>query len=64
MNIKEILFGKKDEPAEPVVADEPNDHEAPEHLDPEGPEKGWSAADLSEDELVDDDWIAKNVEVL
>lgn len=39
---------------------EKNDHEAPEHLDPDGPTKGWSAADLSEDELVDDEWIKEN----
>lgn len=36
-------------------------HDAPDHDLAEGLEKDWSASDLSPDELVDDNWIARNI---
>lgn len=44
--------------------EEHDDHEAPEHLVEGGDTKGWSAKDVSDDELVDDDWIKANTEEL
>lgn len=40
------------------------DHAAPNHLVEDGPQRGWSAHDLTEDELVDDEWIANNTKVV
>lgn len=31
----------------------------PEHVDPDGPEKGWSAADVDPSEYTDDDYAAQ-----
>lgn len=40
--------------------DEQGKHSAPIHNDDDGHLKTWSALDLSEDELVDDEWIRNN----
>lgn len=42
--------------------EEHDDHEAPEHTIEAGPFLGWSAKDVSDDELVDDDWIKQNTQ--
>lgn len=42
--------------------EEHDDHEAPEHLVPGGEVFGWSTKDVSDDELVDDDWIKENTQ--
>ena len=41
-----------------------NARRKPKHRVEEGPQLGWSAADLSPDELVDDDWIRANTKAV
>jgi hypothetical protein len=45
---------------------EPNELEPAEHLleEPEEVQRGWSAADVNDDELVDDDYIEKNTKLV
>lgn len=55
MGLLDRLKGAFEEPEE-----ESGDHDAPEHKGAEGHLKSWSAAGITEDELVDDDWIRRH----
>lgn len=43
-----------------IFEEESGDHDAPEHKVADGHLKSWSADDLADDELVDDDWIRRH----
>lgn len=55
-----IIYRKKGNLLTQSLVEEEGDHDAPVHLVRGGEAKGWSATDISNDELVDDDWIAAN----